>query len=131
MKIRRRYAFLLLAVLALLQVRVAFAACLNSERMSGRASAACCLEDMRSEAMMATMDQDGMVCAPQCLTPSNTADHPDLRMLVGAEVALPAAAQLLRSQLYPPLGAALQHTAREAVRPPHTRLIYVFQRLLI
>lgn len=131
MKNQRLYAFLLLLALALLQVRVAFAACLNGERMTGQAAAGCCLEHALPDGLSPTMDEGGVVCAPQCVKPSNSANDPDSRMLVGAELALPSPVPLLRSQLYPPSDAALRLRAAEAVRPPHTSLIYVLQRLLI
>lgn len=131
MKNRRLCAIVLLAALALLQVRVAFAACLTGERITGQAAAGCCLEHALPDGASQMMDETGTVCAPHCVTSSTAANDPDVRMLVGSEFALPSSPPLRRAKLYPSSDASLRLAAAEALRPPHTSLIYVFQRLLI
>jgi hypothetical protein len=131
MKNRRLCAIVLLAALTLLQVRVAFAACLNEERITGQPAVGCCLEHALAEGPAQMMDEAGVACAPQCVKSSTSANDSDVRMLTGSKLALPPPAPLFRSKLYPPSDPSLQLAAADAVHPPHTSLIYVLQRLLI
>ena len=130
-KNRRLCAIVLLAALALLQVRVAFAACLNGERMPAQPAAECCLEHALPDGASQMIDEAGMECVPHCVKSAITSNDPDVRMLAASEFALASSAALLRSKFYAASDASLQLAGAEAAHPPHTRLIYVLQRLLI
>lgn len=132
MKNRRLYAIVLFAALALVQARVAFAGCFGPEPATSPAAAACCLESTLSDGAQPVLEEMQMVCTQHhCFDPSSIANDVGISMLVGSEVATPSSPPLLRSSLYPPLAASLRLTRSESAHPPHTRLVYVLQRLLI
>jgi hypothetical protein len=131
MKNRRLYAIVLLAALALLQARAAFAGCLDPERTVTQAAAGCCLEHALPERALPQLDEAGMVCVSHCLQSSNSANEPDIHVLVASELAVPSSPPLLRSAHYPPSSASLRLFVSAASHPAHTPLVYVLQRLLI
>ena len=131
MKNARLYAIVLLAALALLQARVAFAGCADAERAAIQGAAGCCLEHAIPDGVSHEGDEAGITCAPHCAEPSNTASNPEIRFLVGFELAVPSSPPLLRSTLYPPSTGSQRLSASGAAHPPHTRLVYALQRLLI
>jgi hypothetical protein len=131
-KNRRLSALVLLAAFALLQVRVAFAAC-EMERVPQQAVdavAACCLEH-GSTMDVQPADQMGPGCVSATCAEKLDAPQADPRALLNVQVpslaqAPPASAGVwLTSDGFLPFpGAAQGH-------PPHIPLIYVLQRLLI
>lgn len=131
MKNRRLYAILLLAALALLQARVAFAGCFSPERAMTQAATGCCTEHGLPDGASHGLDEPGMTCASHCVKSSDTTNDPDTLTLAGAELVVSPPPPLLRSALYPPSAASLRLAHNEAAHPPHTSLIYVLQRLLI
>lgn len=131
MRNRRLYAIVLLAALALLQARLAFAGCMDAERANMQAAAGCCIEHAIPDGTSQGMDEAGAVCVPHCLETSNNASDPEIRLAIGSELAAPSAPPLLRSPLYPSSSAALRLAGSAAAHPPHTSLVYVLQRLLI
>jgi hypothetical protein len=131
MKNRRLYAIVLLAALALLQARVAFAGCLDAERATTQAAAGCCFEHALPDGASHGLDEPGIICALHCVKSSTTANVSDIPALVGSELAVPSSPPMLRSALYPPSDASMRLAAGDAAHPTPTRLIYVLQRLLI
>jgi hypothetical protein len=128
---RRLYAIVLLAALALLQARLAFAGCFMPESATAPAMAGCCLDHMSPDSDPHAVDEPAMACAQHCLESSRTAGDPDVSLLVGSELAVPSSPPLLRSALYPPSSSSLRLAGNDTAHPPHTRLVYVLQRLLI
>lgn len=132
MRNKRLYAIVLLAVLALLQARVAFAGCFSPDREMTQAAAGCCLDHAVPDGALHGVDEPGMTCASHCAESSNTANDPDVLVRVCAElVFVSCSPPQLRPALYPPSDVLLRFAASDAPHPPRTALIYVLQRLLI
>ena len=131
MKNRRLYAIILLAALALLQVRVAFAACdVASQKALDSIGAAPCGAHHGTENAMPSVDDRAVSCAlPDCVA-MVAPQESDYSTLLGsgfsgfAHAPPPAAYSAYSSD-------ACLHTSVTPAHGVHTRLIYVLQRLLI
>ena len=124
---KRLCTIVLLAALALLQARLAFAGCFVPEHSTAHVTAGCCPDHAAPDGDFET----AITCAARCLETSNTASERDLRLLASSESDIPSSPQIRRSALYPPSAASLRLTGGVASHRPHSRLIYVLQRLLI
>ena len=132
MKNKRLYAIVLLVALALLQVRVAFAACeFGQQNAVESIGAAPCGEPQATGCAMSAMDDmAALSCAPSACLDQYAAQEPDhstpLSPGFSALAHAPRAASFTAYRNDAPLRAAV--TPAHAA---HTRLIYVLQRLLI
>lgn len=114
MKNRRLCAIVLLAALALLQARVAFADCLNGEQMPAQPAAERCLEHTLPDGASQMIDEAGIECVPHCVKSATTSNDPDVRMLAASEFTLAASAPLLRSKFFVASDASLQLAGNSA-----------------
>jgi hypothetical protein len=126
MNSRRLYAVVLLVAVAIFQARVALAACVNVDAPS-HAGAVCCAVDPAQSALEAATERP-LLCGTHCLKSRGVSDA-DPNELLAAKLTVPAARPaagltLRVDRSYLPLSLSAAH-------PPHTRLIYVLQRLLI
>lgn len=128
-KNRRLCALLLLATFALLQVRVAFAACEMAPQNSVDSVAACCIEH-DSTMNMQPVDQMGLTCVGVTCAGQVSTPQAELRALLNPEIPsfAPAPPSAVVVELTP--DASFRVSATQAHRA-HTSLIYVLQRLLI
>ena len=129
MKNKRVYAIVLLIALAMLQVRVAFAGCLAGPQVASASGAACCDEGDMPQDMSNAPDAQALMCAEHCLKPYAAKDA-DSPVAGGLQVSGPAGPLGVEPKVYLPLDVRAQFAVSDA-HPPHTRLIYVLQRLLI
>ena len=131
MKDRRLYAIILLAALALLQVRVAFAACdVAPQKALHSIGAAPCGEHQGTENAMPSVDDIAVSCALSDCVAMVAPQESDYSTLLGsgfsalAHAPPPAACSAYSSD-------ASLHASVTPAHGVHTRLIYVLQRLLI
>ena len=130
MKNKRLYTIILLAALALLQVRVAFAACeMGPERAASSSTAAPC-DHQAIDIQAPGVQGVALVCAPSVCIEEYAAQGPAHSTLLNAGF-FPFA------QAPPPapydafdMGVSL-HAFVTPAHAAHTPLIYVLQRLLI
>ena len=126
-KNKRFCAIFLLAVLALLQVRVALAACTIAQPASGPTSVCCDMQGATAKQMAPMHDA---ACAIENCFESATAQAADHRALASSQgPQLPGAVALTAPSA--PVPATSFRISLAAAHPPHTPLIYVLQRLLI
>jgi hypothetical protein len=126
-KNKRLYAMVLLAAVALLQVRVAFAGCITGAHATASESiAAGCDEQPVSKASQPA-DTATAPCAPHCVQPY-TASESDIAVAKTSPTAFTPLILFL-AWVDPP--AQVQLGSISTTPLPNTRLIYVFQRLLI
>jgi hypothetical protein len=121
MKNRRLNAILLLAALAVLQVRIAFAGCTDGAQAGVEATALCCVEHT-------SQAPAGVTCIDHCVKP-HALQQADTNLLAASEQA-PTAHPLLFWTSLTPLSVPPQFALAEA-HPAHVPLVYVLQRLLI
>lgn len=128
-KNRRLSAVLLLAAFALLQVRVAFAACEMAPQNSVESVAACCV-DHDSTMGMQPVDQMAPACVGVTCAGQMSMPQADLSALRNPQT--PSFAHSPRSAAVVELtfDAPLRVSVSQA-HPAHTSLIYVLQRLII
>ena len=127
MKNRRFFAIILLSVLALLQVRVAFAAC--EMPASAHEPAGCCTSPALSADNDRAMHEIGAPCPTEQCIEAYGAPRADDRAPLGAH------AFVIADRTPAPFSArAVPPALRVSAAPahaPHTSLVYVLQRLLI
>ena len=128
-KNRRFYAIILLAALALLQVRLAFGAC-EMGASSRVAAAACCDEAEADGGMGVRVDVTGITCPAAACADQVVAPQADASVLLSAQIPSFAPAPPPFPHYRPSSDALLRIAAADG-HPPHTPLIYVLQRLLI
>ena len=76
-------------------------------------------------------DAQALMCADHCLKPYAAKDSDSHSPIAaGLQVSGPAGPLPVESRAYLPLDVRAQFTVSDA-HPPHTRLIYLLQRLLI
>jgi hypothetical protein len=130
MRNKRLQAIILLAVLALLQVRVAFAACDFGPRGAMDSAAAVSCGDHEAPGhSVPVADEVAISCTPSMCLKMYAAQGDDAPLLGSASLSF--------AHTPPPLSVTA-HSDAVRVRasttpahPAHTRLIYVLQRLLI
>jgi hypothetical protein len=129
-KNRRLYAILLLAALALLQIRVAVAACaMTAQTEAGSLSACCDGHESTANAAQPVGDARSGCAMQNCAQPNN-ATKADERALLGPHLPEFAHAPGLAAFSALPSDGRL-HLSVAPAHTAHTALIYVLQRLLI
>ena len=128
MKNRRLYAIVLLVALALLQVRLAFAACDMGSAMEHPPVGGCCGGE--TDITIGQPSEMSSACEPVRCVEAYAAQHTEAAVFANEQ-----------SPSFVPLAAPLPYSAPAAniplslaaASPPHTHpsLIYVFGRLLI